>query len=287
MPYPAVQSLKTYADSIINAPHYQPKLIAEFLKRRNYSFPQLDQWGWFLYNYITTPYEYWEISFLDLFAEARLFILCLFISNKPAYHHFLFDTFRSVSRFRQVSNPGYEGDAFYAAINEVKDTFIYIDKDLNGDELVYSFSTTIIVDFLLNYLQKHDYFIESLIKGAIAFDQLFFAFTTKKNDYPIDEDSGEEEFGQKILLSKPLQKVFIDKIINEFDELKEEKVDMVKWNDGDLIIQKRNRLGRDNKGRKGCHKITNWPDRRNNFIIFIFRPITDRYLSSTKKPLMQ
>lgn len=239
--YPAVQSLKTYADSIINSPNYQPKLIADFLKRGNYTVPVMNQWGWFLYHYITVPTSYWEISFLSLSDGARLFVLCLLISGQPAYHGFLFDTFRSVARFRHISKPGYEGDVFHEAILELKDTFINIDKDTTTDELVFSFATTTTVDFLLNYINEHKYLAEALIKGAITFDQLFFAFTTKQDDYLTDEDSGEWISGNKILLNQSLKEIFIEKLITEFNTLKEEKVDSVQWTNGPHVIQKRYR----------------------------------------------
>lgn len=241
LPYPAVQSLKVYADSIIESPNYRPKLIAEFLRKRNNNIPDMQMWGWFLYYHMNVPHDYWELAFLDLSEGAKLFVLCLFISNQPAYHYFLYDTFKSVSRFRPVSKAGYEGDIFNEAVRELNGTFIIIDKDIQNDKLVYSFETTTIVDFLLSYLKNHDYLIEPLIKGAITFDQLFFAFTTRKDDYVTDEDGDEPAFGEKILLNKPLQELFIEKVTTEFDELKEEKVDMVKWGPGELVIQKRYR----------------------------------------------
>lgn len=241
LPYPAVQSMKTYADSIINSPNYQPKLIADFLKRRNYTVPDMNQWGWFLYHYIIVPTSYWEISFLSLSDGARLFVLCLFISGQPAYHDFLFDTFRSIARFRHISKPGYEGDVFHEVIHELKDTFINIDKDTTTNELVFSFTTTATVDFLLNYINEHKYLAEPLIKGAITFDQLFFAFTTKRDEYLTDEDSGEWISGNKILLNQSLKEIFIEKLITEFDTLKEEKVDSVHWSNGSHLIQKRYR----------------------------------------------
>jgi len=241
LPYTAVNSLKQYAEAIITAPNYRPKLIAEFLRKDCQYFGDAFDWGYRLLTYMESPYEYWELTFLDLSSGAQLFLLCLFISNEPSLHTFLYQTFKSVSRYRQISSKGYEADTFHEAIRELNNTFIYIDKNTDTNELAYSFASTFIKDFLLQYLRNQDYHIEYLIRGAIAYNQLFFAFTNKKEDY-IKVESYEVQFcGQKILLNKELQEVLLDKVIKDFNKLVEMRVELVRWDQDDVVVKKKNK----------------------------------------------
>jgi hypothetical protein len=236
----AYESLKRNATSIIDSPGYNPKLIAEFIRTKHKDIESDYDWGYALYSFICSPNSYWESNFLELSAGSQLFLLCLFISNDPALHHSLLDTFRSVSRFRQISAPGFEADVFVKAVSELNNTFINVEQDTKTGEMAYSFSSTLIKDFLLHYLRSNDHNIEYLIKGAINSNQLFYAFTTHEQDR-LETDLTETPLqGKKILLNYRLQELFIEKITTQFDRLTEIRIRKKNWDNGEVTFDRKN-----------------------------------------------
>lgn len=244
----AYKSLKSMAISIIDSPGYNPKLIAEFIRTKHKDIESDYDWGRELYNFICFPNSYWESNFMELSAGSQLFLLCLFISNDPALHHSLLDTFRSVGRFRQISAPGFEADVFVKAVSELNDTFINVEIDTKTGEMAYSFSSTLIKDFLLHYLRSNDHNIEYLIRGAINSNQLFYAFTTREQDRLEVDFTETPSQGEKILLNYRLQEQFIEKITTQFDQLTETRIRKKNWDNGevtfDRINNKDNRVAR-------------------------------------------
>ncbi len=236
----AYESLKRNAISIIDSPGYNPKLIAEFIRTKHKDIESDYDWGTALYNFIHSPNSYWESNFLELTVGSQLFLLCLFISNDPALHHSLLDTFKSVSRFRQISAPGFEADVFVKAVSELNDTFINVEIDTKTGEMAYSFSSTLIKDFLLHYLRLNDHNIDYLIRGAINSNQLFYAFTTREQDRLEIDFTETPLHGEKILLNYRLQELFIEKIITQFDQLTETRIRKTNWDNGEVTFDRKN-----------------------------------------------
>lgn len=225
-------------ESIVNHPNYLPKLITEFIRKDGKKYLRTTQWFTALKSYLDDPYDYWETIFLELTEGAQQFLLCFFISDDRCHHSFLLDTFKRVNCYREVVKPNREAALFNQIVEELKDVFIYIDKDTITNEPAYSFSSTFVKDFLLAYLRKNDHLIEFLIKGAIAFNQLTHAFTTLEDDFILAKDYILDLQGRRILLNEHLQAVFLAKVINEFDNLPEMPLGRFAWDDESVTFEK-------------------------------------------------
>jgi len=271
--YEAIRSLSYKAKEIVEHENYNPKLISEFLRKDGKEYENTSHWGWYLKKYLDKPYRFWESIFLELSQQAQLVLICLFVSNEPCLDIFLFNTFKSVNKFRTVAGDGFEKDLYYNAINELNNTFIFIDKDTLSDEFAYSFANTFIKDFLLDYLRNNSYIIDYIIKGAIAYNQLFFAFTNEPEDKVDDYESENPLFGNKIRLNTYQQQLLLEKIIADFDSLAEMRVEKITWVSGNVTYEDKeqhdNRLWR-------LQRLLNWFDinynlRAKDFILKKFK----------------
>lgn len=218
-------TMKGDLEQILNHPNYTPRLVEDFT---NKVFSDSES-GWTgglsrqLKKYLDDPYSFWESLFEKLDKSAQLVLLIIFSSCEPVDINALKKTFDNVVReYLKVYNDLIlSPDSFGYAIKELMDSFISI-SEFSYSQIV-GFQNPSINDFLLKFLPHKNKFTEILICGSTYWNQLIFIYTSRTDTTKFgesrDELDGAYISGEKINLSEKLTKIWVEKVIRDFDNL--------------------------------------------------------------------
>ncbi|RWX00253.1 nSTAND3 domain-containing NTPase [Flavobacterium cerinum] len=205
---------------IVNHSNYSPRNIEYFcktqLKENNneYSFyKELEQ-------YFEKPNEYWNKNFIILNNTSQLILLIILISSDPISLTDLETTFEEVqSDVRKELNLNINPLDFANEIRLLEDFYIISEKQECSSQILIRFQNPGIKDYLLEYLRIDGRtWIRPLIKNVPFFNQLIYVFDTIENQID-DFESDIPLYGKKIVLSKILQEILKEKLLEEFDLL--------------------------------------------------------------------
>lgn len=237
-------------EHIIHHRNFTPRLISEFIEK-NYNRNSYESSFYHdLKKYLDDPFDYWKKIFLQLSNEAQILLLILSITEQPGIEEILFETFKRVGEHRKLFEKGFERDVFEFALSELSESFIAVghnpelktrkntisSRDLSlihnpfRSSRFIEFQNPSIKDFAITYLRGREDLIEYLLKSAIVFHQLFFVFSTRKEDKSIEDYEDDYPYTvHKILLSQHLQEVVKEKAILEFDKLATMRFKKISW----------------------------------------------------------
>lgn len=239
---------------IIHNRNFTPRIISYYIEK--YYDNEGEDYDFYigLKEYVEDPYEYWERVFLRLSESAQMLLLILAITEEPAVEEIIFKTYKKLGQYRRLFENGYETDVFKEALGELTGSFISLrynpqinrqspsitSRDLSLMEMSYrdsafiGFQNPSIKDFSVKYLSKRLDLVEYLLKSAASFNQFFLVFATRPDDDYIGDDEAEfPHHGDKILLPEHLQKIVINRVTSEFDNLWIWKVRHIVWQGGD------------------------------------------------------
>jgi conflict system STAND superfamily ATPase len=227
LPFPVVEHIaKEDSFNIIgNSANFSPRILEEFIQSIEKKKISGSDFENKLLRYFDNPYEYWLKIFNDQPQSYKYALLIMLISNAPMLHEDLLRSFIKMRKQINFCEKGYEAVELDKALFDLNDLFVKT-ATINGI-IIIEFKNPSIKDFLLSYLHKNPIpHIEHLIKGAAFYNQLFFAFSTSKNEEIYDEKENEEIWdespmlGNKVELDSNQKKILLNKALKKFDKLK-------------------------------------------------------------------
>tara|TARA_R110002049_G_scaffold70683_2_gene182483 strand:- start:757 stop:3045 length:2289 start_codon:yes stop_codon:yes gene_type:complete len=215
LPFEYIENLiKDYKyKDIIEHKNYSPRIIETITNDDVWKGIKPADFSTKFMDFIKNPESIWkhvfenQISFLS-----QIILLNLMSAGAPILLNDLRKIVQDFSKQYSLKyNIIFNELLFKKSIRELENTFISIKKDDN-DNFKIEYQNPSVQDFLVYYFKKDSEYITDILKSAKNFNQLFGIFSFRKDfDYAISN---------RILLSKEQCEIVIDRICNDFGNLK-------------------------------------------------------------------
>lgn len=195
---------------LINHRNYSPRIIESIVKSSFWQKIEPSKFPKELKNTFDNPFGVWQFAYTKHITELSQYILMLMLSagSPILYDDLLLITQEFAKKLSYKYSITASEKSFKEALKELENTFITIQKD-EKSVLGISFQNPSIQDFLINYLRDNKDLIKDIIENATFINQLYHIFTF----------FSEEKFRYKILLSKKITDVYVQKICQDFDKI--------------------------------------------------------------------
>lgn len=198
---------------IVKHPNYNPRVIETLINRKIWESCEANQFSTAIKSYFDNPESVWLYAFensLNKFSQYTL--LVLLTMGAPVKIEHLEEALMAFLKINQFKfQIPFDSILFNRSLKELENTFIKTQKD-SYNTIAIQYQNPSIQDFLVNYLRDKRDLIQSLIEASIFKEQFFTVFTTKSDD--------ENTLKKKILLGKELAIFTQDKIINNYEDLR-------------------------------------------------------------------
>lgn len=206
---------------IIQHPNYTPRHIDYFMRYivpGSQDITNTHRFYQHLLKYMDNPEDFWRDLINKQSDMAILILVIIFISSGPVLEKDIQTTLANMLK-KMNHELGFNLHImdFDTELKTLENLFIR--SQPYEKEIIYSFQSPGIKDFILEYIRKTpDKYKEILLSQACFFNQLYYAFDIQTSEFE-DFDEDNPVFGKKILLNAPLQQVLKTKITNDFDKL--------------------------------------------------------------------
>jgi len=193
--------------NLIDHRKFSPRLIEALTKDKVWENIQPTEYGEKVLQYFNNPEVLWEHVYENQISTLSRCILAILTTTGTPI--FLSDLEKAVQEFCKGYGEKYQKYTYFdfkSSLKELEDTFITTQKD-HKDSICISFQNPSIHDFLCHYFNKNQSLLKDVIVSGIYFNQLVLSFTSSNKDHT------------RILLSKEIEEIIVNKILNEYDYL--------------------------------------------------------------------
>lgn len=209
---------------LIKHKNYNPRIIEKFTSDKSWEDIDVKKFKEELINFFDYPDTVWLKAFEGEISNLSRYMLMILLSTGTpiAYEDLMSALKHFIVSHSNKYGIYFDQIKFDNSLKELENTFIKTQKD-ERDLIRIEYQNPSIQDFLVNYLNKKQDIQKDILNSAFFFNQLTDIFLI--NEVSANRDK-MYSIKNKIILEKETRSMYIDIIINKFDDINSSKLGM-------------------------------------------------------------
>jgi len=212
LPKPFIENIvdnKSYFE-IIDHKNYNPRIIHQVTNEKSiWSSVEPKNFIKKIVDLLNYPEKIWKHAFENQISDlSRVILIIITLCGTPI---FIEDILKASQNYLDKTLDNFK---LYKSLKEIENTFIKI-KPNNGHDIVDFFNPSV-NDFLIYYIKNNIGIIYNYLKTSIFINEFFNIVTFKSSS----------KFDQRIIGTKELEIIVVDKLVSDFPKLTESKLEI-------------------------------------------------------------